>query len=319
MATKKQPRPRKPKPEPATRGLAPAETTGKPPAEITRLQQQVAGDGGTVLASYREPLGGHWLLLASLPIDRVQPTPYQRDLSAAHLKRMTQVLEKMGLYLDPIIATREPDGGYRTPNGNHRLAAMRALGGRAILALVVPDPQVAFQILALNTEKAHNLKDKALEVIRMARALAGLGDQRECDYELQFEEPVLLTLGPCYEQNGRFSGGAYRPALARVEAFLEQKLGPALKVRERRAELLLALDAKVGAVVAALKERGIQSPYLRTFVTARINPIRFAKTTELSPEELLQQMTAAAAKFDVGKVRADQIQQGGGAADEAEE
>jgi ParB family chromosome partitioning protein len=187
------------------------------------------------------------------------------------------------------------------------------------MALLVPDPNVAFQILALNTEKAHNLKDKALEVIRMARALAGLGKQDETEYALQFEEPVLLTLGPCYEKNGRFSGGAYRPALVRVEAFLEQPLDKALKVREKRAELLLALDEKVTGVIAALKQRGLQSPYLRAFVTARINPIRFAKTVDLSPEELLHKMTAAAAKFDVGKVRQDQIQASGGAPEEAAE
>jgi ParB family transcriptional regulator, chromosome partitioning protein len=317
MATKRKPRAKKA--EAGSRGIAAADTAGKPPAAIEKLQQQVTDDGGNVLAAYREPLGGQWLLLAALPVDKVQPTPYQRDLSAAHLKRMMNVLDKLGLYLDPIIATREGDGVYWTPNGNHRLAALRQLGGRAIMALLVPDPSVAFQILALNTEKAHNLKDKALEVIRMARAMAELGKQSESEYALQFEEPVLLTLGPCYEQNGRFSGGAYRPALVRVEAFLEQPLEKALKVREKRAELLLALDQKVTAVIAALKQKGIQSPYLRAFVTARINPIRFAKTVDMTPEELLQKMTAAAGKFDVGKVRQDQIQAGGGPAEEAEE
>ena len=317
MATKRKPRAKKA--EAGSRGLAATDVAGKPPAPIEKLQQQVAADGGTVLAAFRDPLGGQWLLLVALPVDKVQPTPYQRDLSAAHLKRMTHVLDKLGLYLDPIIATREGDGVYWTPNGNHRLAAMRQLGGRAIMALLVPDSKVAFQILALNTEKAHNLKDKALEVIRMARALAALGELNESDCALQFEEPGLLTLGPCYEQNGRFSGGAYRPALVRVEAFLEQPLAKALKVREKRGALLLALDEKVTAVIAQLKQRGIQSPYLRAFVTARINPIRFAKTVEMTPEELLQKMTAAAAKFDAGKVRQDQVQAGGGPAEEAEQ
>ena len=317
MATKRKPRTKKA--EAGSRGLTASETAGKPPAAIEKLQQQVTDDGGNVLATYREPLGGQWLLLAALPIDKVQPTPYQRDLSAAHLKRMARVLDKMGLYLDPIIVTREPDGAYWTPNGHHRLAAMRQLGLRAITALVVPDSKVAFQILALNTEKAHNLKDKSLEVIRMARALAGLGAHDETEFALQFEEPVLLTLGPCYERNGRFSGGAYRPALVRVEAFLEQKVDKALRVREKRAELLLALDDKVTGVIAALKQKGIQSPYLRAFVTARINPIRFAKTVDLGPEELLQKMTAAAAKFDVGKVRQDQVQVSGGPSDESDD
>jgi ParB family chromosome partitioning protein len=315
MATRKK---RAKKAEPGSRGLAATDTQTPPPKAIVELQQRVAKDGGTVLASYRDPLGGNWLLLATLPIERVQPTPYQRDLSAAHLKRMANVLDKLGYYLDPIIATAEQDGVWWTPNGSHRLAALKQLGGRAITALVVPDRTLAFQILALNTEKAHNLKDKSLEVIRMARALAVDSDKNESAFAMEFEEPVLLTLGPCYEQNGRFSGGAYRPALARVEEFAEQRLDKALKAREQRAQQLLALDERVTAVIAALKGRGIQSPYLRAFVTARINPIRFAKTTDLSADELLQKMTAAAAKFDVAKVRADQIQ-ASGPADAAEE
>ena len=49
---------------------------------------------------------------------------------------------------------------------------MRKLGAKSVIALVVPDPEVAFKILALNTEKAHNLKEKSLETIRMLRALA---------------------------------------------------------------------------------------------------------------------------------------------------
>ena len=64
------------------------------------------------------------------------------------------------------------DGQYWTPNGNHRLQALKKLGVKTMMALLVPDPKVAFKILALNTEKAHNLREKSLETIRMARALA---------------------------------------------------------------------------------------------------------------------------------------------------
>ena len=97
---------------------------------------------------------------------------------------------------------------YWTPNGHHRLSAMRTLGAKSIIALVVPEAAVAFQILALNTEKAHNLRDKALEVIRMYKELAQLGDAGEETYALEFEEPAFITLGLCYEERPRF-GGAY--------------------------------------------------------------------------------------------------------------
>ena len=298
--------------EPGSRGLSAQQMRGKPTAEIEELVAFVEEDGGTPFSPYRDPLGGEWLLLAALPVDQVEATPYQRDLSPAHLKRLSGVLDKVGMFLDPIIATREGPGKYWTPNGSHRLAAMKQLGGKAITALLVPDRKVAFKILALNTEKAHNLKEKSLEVIRMARALAVESDRNECELALEFEEPVLLTLGGCYEQNGRFSGGAYRPALVRVEEFLDEPLSAAVKVREKRAVGLLELDEKVSEIIAALKDKGIKSPYLRPFVTARINPVRFKKEVTDSPEELIVKMKAAAEKFDVHKVGADQVTATGG-------
>ena len=162
--------------------------------------------------------------------------------------------------MDPIVAVRTPDGLYWTPNGHHRLAAMRALGARAITALVVPEAEVAHRILVLNTEKAHNVRERALEVIRLAEDLAQLDDGLESSYETEFEEPSLLTLGCCYLENGRFSGGAYQPVLKRVESFMDVKLSRALEVRRERAARLLELDAAVVEAVAALKKRGFESP-----------------------------------------------------------
>ena len=138
---------------------------------IDRLAGLVESDGGAVLGRYSDPFGGTPLLLVALPVDKVEPTPYQRDPSDAHVKRLMGVIETIGRFLDPIVAVRG-DGGYFTPNGNHRLQALKKLGVRTVIALLVPDPAVAFKILALNTEKAHNLREKSLETIRMARALA---------------------------------------------------------------------------------------------------------------------------------------------------
>src|SRR5690349_11318170 len=159
-------------------GLTAAEVGKAASPELDRLAAQVEDDGGTVLGRYSEPFGGKPVLLAALPVASVEPTPYQRDPSEAHVKRLMGVVEKIGLFLDPIIAIRHEDK-YWTPNGNHRLQALRKLGVKTIVALLVPDPQVAFKILALNTEKAHNLREKSLETIRMARALAGSKPSRD--------------------------------------------------------------------------------------------------------------------------------------------
>ena len=134
-----------------------------------------------MLATYREPLGGHALLFAALPLHKVAPTPFQRDISDAHVRRLTQAMDKTKRFLDPIIAVREQTetASYWTPNGYHRLTALKELDAKTVLALVVPEREVAYQILALNIEKAHNLREKAIGVRRMYEDLVGdAGDGR---------------------------------------------------------------------------------------------------------------------------------------------
>ena len=303
--------------EPESRGLTPKQVAASsPPATVEHLRETIAADGGTVLGAYRDPLGGNWQILAALPLDKVEPTPYQRDLSEAHVARLAGAIDKLDRFLDPVIAVRAADGKYWTPNGYHRLGALRQLGARAIVALVVPEPAVAHRILALNTEKAHNLREKALEVIRLAQGLASLDDRPEKEFATEFEEPALLTLGLCYQENGRFAGGVYNPVLKRIESFLAARLSKALETRQERARKLLALDAAVGEAVASLKARGFQSPYLKAFVVARINPLRFKRGAKAEYDETIDRMLAAAQKFDPGKVKADQLATAGGPPEE---
>jgi ParB family chromosome partitioning protein len=288
------------------------------PAELGALAAAVETDEGAVLARYRDPVGGTPLLLVSLPIDRVEPTPYQRDPSDPHVKRLMGVIEKIGMFLDPIIVVRQ-DEGYWTPNGNHRLQALKKLGHRAVIALLVPDASVAFKILALNTEKAHNLREKSLEAIRMARALAGTSDATESSFAFEFEQAPYLTLGVGYEARPRLSGGAYQSILRRTDAFLDVSIGQAVKERERRGKRVLRLDDAVGAVVEKLKKKGLTSPYLRTFVVSRINYTRFSKAPVIDFDEAFDKITASAEKFNVERVRQEDVAKaGGGPPDEAE-
>ena len=318
MAAKKKTVRRRRKTAPASVGLSPADTRGVKDAAVERLAGDVEADGGVVLASYREPFGGTPVLLTALPVDKVEPTPFQRDPSQPHVKRLMNVVETLGRFLDPIIVIRH-DGAYWTPNGNHRLQALRKLGARTITALLVPDPDVAFKILALNTEKAHNLKEKSLETIRMERALAESSPARkERDYAFEFDQPAFLTLGAAYEKRPRLSGGAYHPMLRRIEDFLDDRLDAALRERERRAAKLLAADDDVGAIIDKLKQRGLTSPYLRSFVVARVNPIRFSTSTEFDFDDVLDRMRKAAGRFKLDRVRQEDIVRAGGAPEEEE-
>src|SRR4051794_9508459 len=161
------------------------------------------------------------------------------------------VIEKVGRFLDPLVLIHQDDS-YWTPNGNHRLQAMRKLGARSIIGLLVPDPEVAFKILALNTEKAHNVKEKSLETIRMARALAARKEGQEADFAFEFEQAQFLTLGAAYEDRKSLSGGAYTSVLRRIDEFLREPMSKALKERERRGAKVLSLDDAVAKVVEAL-------------------------------------------------------------------
>jgi ParB family chromosome partitioning protein len=321
MATKKRPatktgRPRKRKGvklEPTALGAKDLRLE-TPPPEVAELARLVEADGGAVLAAYREPLGGHALLFAALPIDKVERTPFQRDVSDAHVRKLTVAMDKTRRYLDPIIAVREGER-YLTPNGGHRLTALKELGARTVLALVVPETSVAYQILALNIEKAHNLRERALEVVRMYRDLAAKTGATEPEMSLELEEAALVTLGFAYEQRPRLSGGAYHPVLRKVDAFLDRKLADALAERERRAARLLELDDAVAAAVARLKEKGFDSPYLKAFVVARVNPLRFVKGEPPPFDDLLAQMTRRASGLDPSKVRSEDLARSGGAPD----
>ncbi len=290
-----------------TKGLSPNEVASTDiPVHIEKLADQIISDSGCVLATYREPLGGNWQVFASLPLEKIQPTAYQRDLSDTHVKRLAEKIEKLDRFLDPIIVIRD-DGKYYTPNGFHRMSAMQKLGCKSIVALVVAEMEVAYQILALNTEKAYNVKEKSLEAIRLLRELVKVSPSGlEADYGSEFEEAAYPVLGTCYEKNPRFSGGAYFSILRKTETFLEEKLGKSLTVREKHAGVVLDLDKQVIKIVEKLKKNGLTSPFLKTFVIARLNPLRFRKTP-LSFDETMEKMFEAAEKFDPSKIRPDHL------------
>jgi ParB family chromosome partitioning protein len=297
-------------------GLDAKELAAPPNDErVAELAQRVEADGGAVLARYREPLGGNSLLLVSLPLEKVAPTPFQRDVSDAHVRKLTRAMDKTKRFLDPIIAIAK-DGTYWTPNGNHRLTALRELGAKAIVALLVPEPEVAYHILALNIEKAHALRERALEVVRMYRELAKLSKDSETAYELEFEEPALVTLGFAYEQRGRLAGGAYHPILRKVDAWIDEPLTAAVPERERRAAVVMAFDDAVNEAVAKLKEKGLTSPYLKNFVVSRVNPLRFIKGDPPPFDELFATMTKRARGMKVDSIKTEDLARSGGAPDD---
>src|SRR6266487_2492144 len=279
-----------------SRGLTPAECRlDSLPGEAEEARGRIESAGGLVLGAYSDPLGKNPLILALLPIDSIEPTPFQRDLSQTHHRKLADVLHRTGMFLDPVIAVTAPKEGFWTPNGRHRLEAMRRLGARAITALVVPKREVAWQILALNTEEAKRAENQ---------------------FAFYLEEASLVTLGVCYEHNGKFAGGAYNPIVRRLEKFSDEPLSAAFRVHERHAAMLMDLDSRVAEVIAKLKDRGFVSPYLRAFVVARINPLRWIQGEPPPLEEVLKTMRERAAKFNTEKIKQEDLAGAGGAPDE---
>ena len=277
--------------------------------EVAPLVAQVMTAGGAPIGAYREPLSGKPLLLAVLPLAAVEPTPFQRDLSPTHAKRLAQKIEESGSFLDPLIVVRGADGRLWTPNGRHRLAAGKVLGLKQITALVSPDEQLAFRILALNTEKAHNLKDRSLEVIRMARALAARSKTaRESDHADDSRRRRCSPSG-CATSTRPVRRRRLSSVPAQGRPLQRQAAGDE-PARTRRLRREGAGDRRRGeAGRRRAQQRGFRSPYLRTLVVARINPVRFhrAKRGDTTPPmtlpAALTRMLAGAKKFDVQSVK----------------
>ncbi len=239
----------------------------------------------------------------------MEASPYQRDLSPTHVKRLTEAVKKLDRFVDPVVALSPRPGVYWTPNGNHRRTVLAKLKAEYLPAILVVEPEVGYQILPLNIEKAHNLKEKSLEVIRMYRGLAeGEPRSTEEEWAFQFESPHFITLGLLYEGNKRFAGGAFAPILRRVDKFLKVALPKGLEEREERAALVRATDEALAVVVAKIKKRGINHPYVKNYVLARTTPLTRARKTLPSFEQTFRKLRDSLADFEVGKVRYEDIQ-----------
>ena len=282
------------------------------PKTVAALVERIESDGGRAVTVYREPVGDHWQIFCLLPLDKVAPTPYQRDLSPAHVKRLHEAVKKIDRFVDPIVVVSPEPGVYWTPNGHHRLKVLQKMKSDVCPVIVIPEAEVAFQILALNTEKAHNLKEKSLEVIRMYRALTEAEPRRgEEDYAFQFEAAHLITLGLLYETNKRFAGGAFAPLMRRVDGFLPGTFAKALPQREARAEKVRDVDAALAGVVAKIHKRGIRHPFVKNYVLARTTPLGRARKTLPTFDKAFETLLANIESFDVDAVKYQDVQRAG--------
>ncbi len=260
-------------------------------ADVERTMQVLQQIGAKNITLYEEPFSGEKQIFALLPVSKVSAAPFQRDLSSQHVKRLAQVILKVGRYLDPIVVVPGEGEMFYTPNGNHRLEAMRSLGKDYIAAIVVPDPEVARAILSLNTEKTPNLKEKSLEVIRLYRELLKeIPEEIEFDMAFFLEEPYYATFGIIYQQDSRFSGSAYTSYVKKIDQFLSLPLKEAIKEREKRAEKIKELHQVVLEKESKFREAGINYPFLRQYIVSKANPYKRLRKVEVDFYEGIDQL-----------------------------
>ncbi len=132
---------------------------------------------------------------------------------------------------------------------------------------------------------------------------------------LSFVSLLSYHIGLWLRRNPRSFG-----QLGRVDEFLKKPLHVALEVRRQRAKTVLDVDDLVVQQVEALKAKGLTSPYLKSFVVARVNPIRFRPKDAgpLSFDEALDRMAKAASTFNPDKIKMDDLARSGGVPDEGE-
>ena len=151
--------------------------------------------------------------------------------------------------------------------------------------------------------------DAAQAVLEGWRGLVeGESSSGEEDYTFQFESPHFITLGLLYEKNKRFAGGAFAPILRRVDKFLKGRFPKTLEEREERAELVRGADEALADVVAKIKKRGINHPYVKNFVLARTTPLTRERKTLPSFDQTFKKLVDNIEAFDVAKVRYEDIQ-----------
>lgn len=93
-------------------------------------------------------------------------------------------------------------------------------------------------------------------------------------------------------------------------------LRAAVKDQEKSATMVLDLEEKVAVAVKKLKEQGLVSPYLRSFVVARASVLCADQGEPPALEEVLKTMRERAAKFNVEKIKPQDLAGAGGPLDE---
>jgi ParB family chromosome partitioning protein len=279
------------------------------PSHFAEQIEEIKNDGVKILSVYQEPYKGQFQIFALIPIEMIKAAPFQRNLSEPHVRKLAEAITRAGRYLDPIIVVRNKKGEYWTPNGHHRKEAAQVLGIKELPVILLLEEDAGRYVLAMNVEKAHTVKDKSLEVIKLYEELLNeKPEELENEFAAIFESGAYATMGLLYREKEKFSGSAYENLLKKIDNFFEEPISKAYKLRQDRAKLLYEVDAYVEEKVNELKERGITHPFLKAAVVSSANPIKRRKLIEASYEEILEKLKDNLLKVSEEKISKESVE-----------
>jgi ParB family chromosome partitioning protein len=220
---------------------------------------------------YVEPVGKTELEFKLVPLSELKPAPFQREISEAHVKKLSEAMLKVGMFIDPLVVY-EKEGIYYVVNGQHRLEAYRNLFSEGELpCIVIPEEKAKF-IITLNTEKSPSIKDKSTEALKIYREMlsASLTEKDILDF---IAEPCYVTFGILYERNEKFPASALHSLIKRIDKPIEKPLSEAFEERKRRADRIEELYENYYIPLRnKLLEEGVNQLYVGQIIASRINP-----------------------------------------------
>lgn len=248
---------------------------------------------------YKEPISNKELEFAILNIDDIQIHGYERAVSEEHLKKLMEAISKVGVYIDPITVFKDPKGKYFVLNGQHRLLAMKRLGYKQISSIIFDDPEIAKNIIALNTEKAPDIRDMARESKAIYMEYLQTTPQEPENIVSKYLEAYYVTCGFAYEKMEKFGGSVLETLMRKVDLFLEQPLKEASRIREKRAEKLIDIYTRIIELEQKLKEQDIWHPFIRKEIFSHINPYKRLRIIPDDFDQVVEKLLYNLKNFDL--------------------
>ncbi|RLG58605.1 hypothetical protein DRN86_05445 [Candidatus Geothermarchaeota archaeon] len=239
---------------------------------------------------FREPLYGYEQRLVIVPVDQLTVIKIQRKPSPYHIRRLVTSIRRVG-FVTPLTAIKR-NGKIIVIDGQHRLLAAKEAGVREVPCIIIPEVY-AHNLMELNVEKQMSLREKAYVALNVYRTYLNEDSSiMEDDTRIldSIDYAYYVTLGIAYEVAERLFGSAYESLLKRVDGFLSMPLNKAIKVREKRAKIVVNIDEVAKKAVEKVKELGITHPFLYREVVSFCNPIGRKRKVSISFEELFSQL-----------------------------